>query len=227
MNDMRNIVVLLTAALAAFFCNAAAAQAPDSVYLITQHDKFDAAAPIDDFSVKNNISWKRLKENLTALAHTRGANIVLIKTMGNATARHVKGSLYHADVMQIQAILAAHAVEDGGCAIVIFRDNGPSLATYKYDVFINGEAFPDFNDMSIIRKTLPACDAVAEVQVARFRQSIPLKGRSHYFRLIKNTQVGVVGPMVFYNFGGAYSFLEIDDEEQARAICAPLKQYMP
>jgi hypothetical protein len=208
----------------------AAVSRADTVYLINPGDDFDSkTGKVDDFKVKAdfNTSWSKNKERIEARAREKGANVVLIRFIGWNKHNHgfyASGSLYRADSAKIQRLLSALPTEDD-CSIVILRDNGPSLATFYFDVAVNGEQFPRFGDLTFIRKRLDTCDAEARVIIKnKFLHRIPMAGHTRYFRML--TDVGnqwVANGLAVRPNGPVLQ--EIEDPQLGSLLCRRLKRF--
>ena len=202
----------------------------DSVYLIVPADDLDKeASEIDDFKVKAdfNTSWTTNKTRIEARAREAGANVALIKFIGWNKHNHgfyASGTLYYADSVQIKKLRASIPQEDS-CSIVIFRDNGPSLATYYFDLSINGEEYRHFSDMTFIKRHVDTCDAIVRVLVEnKYKHEYILGGHARYFRMITDKGNPWVANGLAVRFNGPV-LQEIEDGQLGNLLIRRLKSY--
>jgi len=196
-----------------YFCLSQPNQ-PARPYFISSNNLFDTSeGSIDNFSIANfEVAWPKAKARITRRALEHGAQVALIRLNGNVSRGYnAQVSLFRADSSRMQTMQ-----HDTGCAMVIFRDHGPSLAEYRYDILIHDVTYRNFRDGYFIRKKLDNCFGEHMLEINRASLILPFEGRSRYFRLIKGG-ARKDRRHTYVRFGG-YTLQEIGDETLGRLL---------
>lgn len=175
-------LLFLAAAPAIRAQEAGTARRIDTVYILTPYDLFDTSAGIlAEYGIRKPARhWPEQLEKIRRSARGKGANVANIRFYGNlhrGYTAHV--SLYYADSSRIAALRRTE-----GCAVTIFRDNGPSLATFRYDVTVDEVSYKNFQDRHFFRRPVPDCGGPVQVTINGFARDLQMEGRSRYFRLL-------------------------------------------
>ena len=216
MNRSKVCVALFIFCLLSLLGNHCQAQLSPTAPLqyISAYQDFDTSGgSVDHFSLPDvEKSWAKARTRIERRAAERGANIALLRLSGNVSRGYnAQVRLFRAD-----SALLLSMRPDTGCAIVVFRDHGPSLAVYRYDIVVDEIKYRDFKDGFFLRRQLDSCGGEHLMQINRASLILPVEGHSRYFRLMKGG-ARRAPKHAYVRFGG-YTLQEIGDETLGRML---------
>ena len=178
----------------------------DTVYIVPWTDNFDTSEGSKErFGIKNiEERWPTARIEILQRAREKGANVALCKLWGNSSRGYtVQVALFTADSNRLAPLF-----RDTACHLVIFRDNGPSMAIYKYDITIADEnnevTYKYFKDLAFLKKPVADCQEDLLLTINNQERTIPIEGRSRYFRLINGGAGRKAKKSTLLQIGGYY-----------------------
>ena len=203
------------------------ARSGDTIYIVPWSDNFDTSeGSRETFGMKNiEERWSYTKQEIERKARERGANVALCKMWGNASRGYtIQVSLFAADSSRLAPLL-----KDTACHLIIFRDNGPSLAIYKYDITIEDETnevtYKYFRDLAFLKKPIIDCQEDLLLTINKQERTIPIQGRSRYFRLINGGASRKAKKSELLHIGGYY-LQEIRDAQLGNLLAESHEEHI-
>ncbi len=174
---------------------------------------------VGDFVLKedNNMDWKYLRNKLENFAREKGANLILIRTIGWGK----KGHAFYADGTLFYTADTVSIVREAprACWLYVMRDRTEGLlsSAFKVEVKMGDTNFGALSQAGFVKKAFPDCNQSLAVFVNNKEYNIKPDGRSKYFRVTKQTSAGAVGGSISLGIGGVY-LLEMENTELARLL---------